>query len=125
MVSGEKPILLLFSALLYLNDAIIIVLIVQWEINNPSCFMNNRTLVAVRLTFGYKFVFANVIYFQPNTAESQFRKKSNIYFFRLFYRYRIVSQVWCSFITFPLYVIITQVKLLHRYVRTFNNLVHV
>jgi hypothetical protein len=73
-----------FSALLYLNDAIIIVLIVQWEINNPSCFMNNRTLVAVRLTFGYKFVFANVIYFQPNTAESQFRKKSNIYFFAYF-----------------------------------------
>ncbi|CAJ2646612.1 unnamed protein product [Trifolium pratense] len=43
-----------------------------WEINNPSCFMNNQTLVVVRLSFG------------------------------------VVSQVWCSFITFPLYVIITQ-----------------
>ncbi|GAU22621.1 hypothetical protein TSUD_234430, partial [Trifolium subterraneum] len=43
-----------------------------WEINNPSCFMNNRTLVVIRLSFG------------------------------------VISQVWCSFITFPLYVIITQ-----------------
>ncbi|XP_012574414.1 MLO-like protein 4 isoform X2 [Cicer arietinum] len=43
-----------------------------WEINDPSCFMNNRTYVAIRLSFG------------------------------------VVSQIWCSFITFPLYVIITQ-----------------
>ncbi|CAI8588584.1 unnamed protein product [Vicia faba] len=43
-----------------------------WEIKEASCFMNNRTFVVIRLSFG------------------------------------VVSQVWCSFITFPLYVIITQ-----------------
>ncbi|KAK7307476.1 hypothetical protein VNO77_40578 [Canavalia gladiata] len=43
-----------------------------WEIKDPSCFMNNRTFIVIRLSFG------------------------------------VVSQVWCSFITFPLYVIITQ-----------------
>ncbi|KAG2376195.1 MLO-like protein [Vigna angularis] len=43
-----------------------------WEIKDPSCFMNNRTFIVIRLSFG------------------------------------VISQVWCSFITFPLYVIITQ-----------------
>ncbi|XP_050375205.1 MLO-like protein 4 [Argentina anserina] len=43
-----------------------------WEIKHPSCFMDNRTFLVIRLTFG------------------------------------VVSQFWCSFITFPLYVIITQ-----------------
>ncbi|MED6108450.1 hypothetical protein PIB30_024020 [Stylosanthes scabra] len=43
-----------------------------WEIKEPSCFINNKTFVVIRLSFG------------------------------------VVSQVWCSFITFPLYVIITQ-----------------
>ncbi|TKY70330.1 MLO protein 4 [Spatholobus suberectus] len=43
-----------------------------WEIEDPSCFMNNRTFIVIRLSFG------------------------------------VISQVWCSFITFPLYVIITQ-----------------
>ncbi|XP_061367745.1 MLO-like protein 4 [Gastrolobium bilobum] len=43
-----------------------------WEIKEPSCFMNNRTFIVIRLSFG------------------------------------VISQVWCSFITFPLYVIITQ-----------------
>ncbi|XP_057763343.1 MLO-like protein 4 [Arachis stenosperma] len=43
-----------------------------WEIKEPSCFMKNKTFIAIRLSFG------------------------------------VVSQVWCSFITFPLYVIITQ-----------------
>ncbi|KAJ0096734.1 hypothetical protein Patl1_29101 [Pistacia atlantica] len=44
----------------------------QWEINRPSCFMDNRKSVVIRLTFG------------------------------------VVTQCWCSFITFPLYVIVTQ-----------------
>ncbi|GAV64850.1 Mlo domain-containing protein [Cephalotus follicularis] len=44
----------------------------MWEIHEPSCFMDNRKFVVIRLTFG------------------------------------IISQFWCSFITFPLYVIITQ-----------------
>ncbi|KAE8010632.1 hypothetical protein FH972_006987 [Carpinus fangiana] len=43
-----------------------------WEIREPSCFMENRTFLVIRLSFG------------------------------------IISQFWCSFITFPLYVIITQ-----------------
>ncbi|TXG59806.1 hypothetical protein EZV62_014379 [Acer yangbiense] len=43
-----------------------------WEIKEPSCFMENRSFVVIRLTFG------------------------------------VTSQFWCSFITFPLYVIITQ-----------------
>ncbi|KAG2696454.1 hypothetical protein I3760_07G060000 [Carya illinoinensis] len=43
-----------------------------WEIKDPSCFMDNRTFLVIRLSFG------------------------------------IISQFWCSFITFPLYVIITQ-----------------
>ncbi|XP_068344833.1 MLO-like protein 4 [Pyrus communis] len=43
-----------------------------WEIKEPSCFMDNRTFLVIRLTFG------------------------------------VVTQFWCSFITFPLYVIITQ-----------------
>ncbi|KAL9464671.1 hypothetical protein AB3S75_002304 [Citrus x aurantiifolia] len=43
-----------------------------WEIKEPSCFMENRSFVVIRLTFG------------------------------------TVTQCWCSFITFPLYVIITQ-----------------
>ncbi|XP_062102705.1 MLO-like protein 4 [Humulus lupulus] len=43
-----------------------------WEIKEPSCFMNNRKFIAIRLSFG------------------------------------VISQFWCSFITFPLYVIITQ-----------------
>ncbi|KAJ7944154.1 MLO-like protein [Quillaja saponaria] len=43
-----------------------------WEIKEASCFMTNRTFLAIRLSFG------------------------------------IVSQFWCSFITFPLYVIVTQ-----------------
>ncbi|OVA19626.1 Mlo-related protein [Macleaya cordata] len=43
-----------------------------WEIRGPSCFMENRVFLVIRLTSG------------------------------------IVSQFWCSFITFPLYVIITQ-----------------
>ncbi|KAJ7953140.1 MLO-like protein [Quillaja saponaria] len=43
-----------------------------WEIKEPSCFMNNRTLIVIRLSFG------------------------------------VISQFWCSFITFPLYVIVTQ-----------------
>ncbi|EXC35341.1 MLO-like protein 4 [Morus notabilis] len=43
-----------------------------WEIKEPSCFMDNRRFLAIRLSFG------------------------------------VISQFWCSFITFPLYVIITQ-----------------
>ncbi|KAF8035449.1 hypothetical protein BT93_C1467 [Corymbia citriodora subsp. variegata] len=43
-----------------------------WEIRDTTCFMNNRRLLVIRLTFG------------------------------------VVSQFWCSFITFPLYVIVTQ-----------------
>ncbi|XP_059641140.1 MLO-like protein 4 [Cornus florida] len=43
-----------------------------WEIREPSCFMENRSYLVIRLTFG------------------------------------VVSQFWCSFITFPLYVIVTQ-----------------
>ncbi|XP_075653662.1 MLO-like protein 4 [Castanea sativa] len=43
-----------------------------WEIEGPSCFMDNRKFLVIRLSFG------------------------------------IISQFWCSFITFPLYVIITQ-----------------
>ncbi|KAM1479653.1 hypothetical protein ACFX2I_026902 [Malus domestica] len=43
-----------------------------WEIKEPLCFMDNRTFLVIRLTFG------------------------------------VVTQFWCSFITFPLYVIITQ-----------------
>ncbi|XP_028775249.1 MLO-like protein 4 [Neltuma alba] len=43
-----------------------------WEIREPSCFMDSRTLVVIRLSFG------------------------------------VISQIWCSFITFPLYVIVTQ-----------------
>ncbi|KAK6922589.1 Mlo-related protein [Dillenia turbinata] len=43
-----------------------------WEVRAPICFMENRSFVVVRLTFG------------------------------------VVTQFWCSFITFPLYVIITQ-----------------
>ncbi|XP_022145465.1 MLO-like protein 4 isoform X2 [Momordica charantia] len=43
-----------------------------WEIREPSCFMENQTYVAIRLTFG------------------------------------VITQFWCSFITFPLYVIVTQ-----------------
>ncbi|XP_030535999.2 MLO-like protein 4 isoform X2 [Rhodamnia argentea] len=43
-----------------------------WEIRDTTCFMNNRSLLVIRLTFG------------------------------------VVSQFWCSFITFPLYVIVTQ-----------------
>ncbi|PON89352.1 Mlo-related protein [Trema orientale] len=43
-----------------------------WEIKEPSCFMNNRKFLVIRLSFG------------------------------------LISQFWCSFITFPLYVIITQ-----------------
>ncbi|KDO71251.1 hypothetical protein CISIN_1g0092231mg, partial [Citrus sinensis] len=43
-----------------------------WEIKEPSCFMENRSFIVIRLTFG------------------------------------TVTQCWCSFITFPLYVIITQ-----------------
>ncbi|KAI9109747.1 hypothetical protein K1719_019377 [Acacia pycnantha] len=38
-----------------------------WEIREPSCFMDNRTLVVIRLSF------------------------------------RVISQIWCSFITFPLW----------------------
>lgn len=44
----------------------------QWEIKNPYCFMENVTVIVIRLSFG------------------------------------VISQIWCSFITFPLYVIITQ-----------------
>ncbi|KAL9664780.1 hypothetical protein QQ045_020188 [Rhodiola kirilowii] len=44
----------------------------QWEIKESSCFMENRSFVVIRLTFG------------------------------------VVCQFWCSFITFPLYVIVTQ-----------------
>ncbi|KAI3420664.1 MLO-like protein [Psidium guajava] len=44
----------------------------MWEIRDTTCFMNNRSLLVIRLTFG------------------------------------VVSQFWCSFITFPLYVIVTQ-----------------
>ncbi|GLT57407.1 hypothetical protein SLA2020_303820 [Shorea laevis] len=43
-----------------------------WEIREPSCFMENRRFLVIRLSFG------------------------------------IITQFWCSFITFPLYVIITQ-----------------
>ncbi|KAK4583936.1 hypothetical protein RGQ29_021883 [Quercus rubra] len=43
-----------------------------WEIEEPSCFMDNHSFLVIRLSFG------------------------------------IISQFWCSFITFPLYVIITQ-----------------
>ncbi|KAK7309366.1 hypothetical protein RJT34_06030 [Clitoria ternatea] len=43
-----------------------------WEIKDPSCFMNNRMFIVIRLSFG------------------------------------VISQIWCSFITFPLYIIITQ-----------------
>ncbi|KAF4364719.1 hypothetical protein G4B88_006920 [Cannabis sativa] len=43
-----------------------------WEIREPSCFMDNRKFIVVRLSFG------------------------------------VISQFWCSFVTFPLYVIITQ-----------------
>ncbi|KAH7519913.1 hypothetical protein FEM48_Zijuj08G0087900 [Ziziphus jujuba var. spinosa] len=43
-----------------------------WEIREPSCFMDNRIFLVVRLIFG------------------------------------VTSQFWCSYITFPLYVIITQ-----------------
>uniref|UniRef100_A0A5B6Z816 MLO-like protein n=1 Tax=Davidia involucrata TaxID=16924 RepID=A0A5B6Z816_DAVIN len=43
-----------------------------WEFREPSCFMENRRNLVIRLTFG------------------------------------LVSQFWCSFITFPLYVIVTQ-----------------
>ncbi|KMT09593.1 hypothetical protein BVRB_6g130480 [Beta vulgaris subsp. vulgaris] len=43
-----------------------------WEINGTSCFMDNKSFIAIRLTFG------------------------------------LISQVWCSYITFPLYVIITE-----------------
>ncbi|KAI6671515.1 hypothetical protein NL676_006400 [Syzygium grande] len=43
-----------------------------WEIRDTTCFMNNRSLLVIRLSFG------------------------------------VVSQFWCSFITFPLYVIVTQ-----------------
>ncbi|KAF8405062.1 hypothetical protein HHK36_009959 [Tetracentron sinense] len=43
-----------------------------WEIKGPSCFMENRTFLLIRLTSG------------------------------------VIFQFWCSFITFPLYVIITQ-----------------
>ncbi|KAL5557541.1 hypothetical protein UlMin_039777 [Ulmus minor] len=43
-----------------------------WEIKEPSCFMENRLFLVIRLLFG------------------------------------VISQFWCSFITFPLYVIITQ-----------------
>ncbi|XAR73765.1 hypothetical protein NMG60_11007844 [Bertholletia excelsa] len=45
----------------------------QWESKGTSCFMENRSYIVIRLTFG------------------------------------LVSQFWCSFITFPLYVIVTQV----------------
>ncbi|KAL5706001.1 hypothetical protein ACHQM5_024218 [Ranunculus cassubicifolius] len=43
-----------------------------WEIKGPSCFMENRVFLVIRLTSGVMF------------------------------------QFWCSYITFPLYVIVTQ-----------------
>ncbi|XVE87448.1 hypothetical protein DITRI_Ditri18aG0118300 [Diplodiscus trichospermus] len=43
-----------------------------WEIQDPSCFMENRTFLVTRLAFG------------------------------------VISQCWCSFVTFPLYVIVAQ-----------------
>lgn len=43
-----------------------------WEVREASCFMENRSFLAIRLIFG------------------------------------VLSQFWCSFITFPLYVIVTQ-----------------
>ncbi|XP_047310977.1 MLO-like protein 4 [Impatiens glandulifera] len=44
----------------------------MWESRGPSCFMEKKSFIVIRLTFG------------------------------------VVSQFWCSFITFPLYVIVTQ-----------------
>ncbi|KAF5185735.1 Abscisic acid 8'-hydroxylase [Thalictrum thalictroides] len=44
----------------------------EWEIKGPSCFMENRTFLVIRLISG------------------------------------VIFQFWCSYITFPLYVIVTQ-----------------
>ncbi|PKI68203.1 hypothetical protein CRG98_011402 [Punica granatum] len=44
----------------------------QWEIRNSSCFMDSKSFMVTRLTFG------------------------------------VASQCWCSYVTFPLYLIVTQ-----------------
>ncbi|THG22925.1 hypothetical protein TEA_026972 [Camellia sinensis var. sinensis] len=71
---GSPRLLLRFIQFISFQNAFEMAMFVWslWETNQPSCFMENRSFIVVRLTFG------------------------------------LVSQFWCSFITFPLYVIVTQ-----------------
>ncbi|KAL7223807.1 hypothetical protein ACSBR1_025288 [Camellia fascicularis] len=71
---GSPRLLLRFIQFISFQNAFEMAMFVWslWETNQPSCFMENRSFIVVRLTFG------------------------------------LVSQFWCSFVTFPLYVIVTQ-----------------
>lgn len=66
--------------------------------------MENNSFLAVRLAFGYK---RNIIVTLYNIAGVRIS-----YSFLLAGLCSIISQCWCSFITFPLYVIVTQVRCL-------------
>ncbi|GMN29061.1 hypothetical protein TIFTF001_002272 [Ficus carica] len=71
---GKPRLLLLLIQLISFQNAFEMATFIWslWEIKEPSCFMDNRRFLLIRLLFG------------------------------------VISQFWCSFITFPLYVIITQ-----------------
>lgn len=64
--------------------------------------MDNHTFLVIRLTFGYLLLLVS--------SKMKFQYKKRYIFFPdlLVNHCRVVSQFWCSFITFPLYVIITQ-----------------
>lgn len=69
--------------------------------------MENRTFLVIRLTFGYVIITRFSLIFAYRKFFALFLGRCFLCVIILALR-RIIAQVWCSFITFPLYVIITQ-----------------
>ncbi|KAL4311458.1 hypothetical protein GQ457_01G004680 [Hibiscus cannabinus] len=72
----------------------------QWQFGYNSCFLSNHTLVYLRIIFGYVYDFASLDYIVKISSISVLKFS--------FTPRRFAGQFMCSYITLPLYALVTQ-----------------
>ncbi|KAK8622741.1 hypothetical protein V6N13_117644 [Hibiscus sabdariffa] len=72
----------------------------QWQFGYNSCFLSNHTLVYLRIILGYVYDFASLDYIVKISSISVLKFS--------FAPRRFAGQFMCSYITLPLYALVTQ-----------------